>query len=108
MRKEDHYSGSRSHDLAWLAGATLALSVARSLPATFLDNRPSLCLFRLATGRSCPGCGMSRALWHLLHGNFRQATSYNWRVLLLAPLLACLYLRLLFRIFASLQHRHNV
>ncbi len=26
------------------------------------------CLFRLLTGYYCPGCGGTRAVWHLLHG----------------------------------------
>lgn len=35
------------------------------------------CLFRLATGWSCPGCGSQRALHALLHGNLREALEMN-------------------------------
>ncbi len=31
------------------------------------------CLFRLVTGRRCPGCGAQRSIHQLLHGNFLDA-----------------------------------
>jgi hypothetical protein len=80
---------------AWLfAGVSAALCVAALLPATWLDSGPSLCLWHLAGVSRCPGCGMSRALWHALHGEFGLALAFNWRVALVAPLLAYLYVRL--------------
>ena len=45
------------------------------------------CLFRVATGLHCPGCGISRALAALLRGNFDAFFEYN----LLSPLIV-LYL----------------
>ena len=45
------------------------------------------CLFRAATGYSCPGCGAQRALHALLHGYFLEAIRYNyflpWAILFL-------------------------
>ena len=35
------------------------------------------CMFYVATGWECPGCGIQRALYALLHGEFYQAISYN-------------------------------
>lgn len=35
------------------------------------------CPFKMATGLDCPGCGSQRALHSLMHGEFRQAFSYN-------------------------------
>ena len=35
------------------------------------------CLFKLATGLQCPGCGSARASYHLLHGNLLTAIDYN-------------------------------
>ncbi|HVD97356.1 MAG TPA: DUF2752 domain-containing protein [Cytophagaceae bacterium] len=35
------------------------------------------CLFRLATGLSCPGCGLTHAFAHLLKLEFAEAWAHN-------------------------------
>ena len=35
------------------------------------------CSFYVATGFSCPGCGSTRALFHLTHGNVLEALRLN-------------------------------
>jgi hypothetical protein len=73
---------------------TAGLALAVLLPAAALDGLPSVCLLRAAGISWCPGCGMSRALWHVVHGDISAALGYNWRVALVGPILAFLYLRL--------------
>lgn len=46
------------------------------------------CPFYSLTGYNCPGCGSQRAIYNLLHGNFKQAASYNLLLVLSLPLLA--------------------
>ncbi len=48
------------------------------------DNGPTLCPFALATGRACPGCGLTRAMAYLVRGDLDRAISYHP----LAPLVA--------------------
>ncbi len=43
------------------------------------------CLLHLATGLHCPGCGTTRGLHALLHGDWRQALAYNALTILLLP-----------------------
>lgn len=54
------------------------------------------CFFAKITGRPCPGCGMTRAVAALLHGEWRQAMAYHPFV----PGFALLGLLLLFCTFA--------
>jgi hypothetical protein len=44
------------------------------------------CIFHALTGLQCPGCGGTRALYHLLHFHLADAMRYNALVSVLAPL----------------------
>lgn len=35
------------------------------------------CVFKAATGLDCPGCGLTRASHHALHGRFGEAFRFN-------------------------------
>jgi hypothetical protein len=50
------------------------------------------CIFHALTGWQCPGCGGTRALYHLLHLNFSQAMHYNALVTLAAPVVLAYFL----------------
>ena len=45
------------------------------------------CMFHAATGRNCPGCGATRSLYSLLHGDLPQAFSYNPLFVIALPFL---------------------
>lgn len=44
------------------------------------------CIFRKLTGIECPGCGMTRATYAALHGNFAQAFWFNPVGVIILPL----------------------
>lgn len=46
------------------------------------------CPFKLITGFNCPGCGIQRAIYEMLHGNFIEAIKYNYYLLYSGPYLA--------------------
>jgi hypothetical protein len=63
-----------------------ALAVLYAFPPTETSLYPKCFLFRY-TGLHCPGCGSTRALHSLLHGEVRQALAYNLFVPFLVPYL---------------------
>ena len=62
----------------WLLGGAALAGCA--YVAVVDPNRSSLypqCPFRMITGLDCPGCGMTRAVHSLLHGDLVAAASHN-------------------------------
>src|SRR4026209_2490389 len=51
------------------------------------------CMFRTLTGFTCPGCGTTRALHQILHGNFVTAFTLNPLLLLAIPFILFALLR---------------
>jgi hypothetical protein len=66
----------RTFHLAFLTAALFALAFLRpgSLPRWF--PFPTSC--GAVTGLPCIFCGTTRAVYHLLHGDFARALYYNW------------------------------
>ena len=65
------------------------------LPAGFFDEGQSMCLSVIIIIDECYGCGMTRAIMHLIHGDFFTAWNYNSLSFLVLPLLLILYVKLL-------------
>ncbi len=47
------------------------------LPWHAISGGPVLCPFQRVFGAPCLGCGMTRAFWQIVHGNFRAAFTLN-------------------------------
>lgn len=60
------------------------------LPADFFDRGDSVCLSVVFFDLKCYGCGMTRAVQHLLHFNFEEAYYYNRLSFIVLPLLSYL------------------
>lgn len=63
------------------------------LPYAWLCGDNSICLYRNLTGKSCFGCGMTRALAAMLHLRWQEAWEYNRLIVAVAPGLAFVWLR---------------
>lgn len=65
---------------AWVTCSAIALAagvwVLYTFPPAGNPYYPQ-CVFRTATGLDCPGCGITRALHHLLHGRITDAFRMN-------------------------------
>jgi|TARA_B110000971_G_C19976356_1_gene485133 hypothetical protein len=66
-----------TRDISTFVLAAVLLTV-YYLPTEFLFHNPtSFCIHKNLLHFDCPGCGMTRALHSLLHGQFRQAIIFN-------------------------------
>ncbi len=75
--------------LEWrfLAGGVLGGVVLYFMPASWLFGEgPGLCLHRYMFGFGCPGCGMTRGFYLLIHAHFEEAVMMNPAILFLMPL----------------------
>jgi hypothetical protein len=54
------------------------------------DAAPT-CLLKLTTGLDCPGCGGTRALWYVLHGDLPAAARHHFLFVFSLPFLAYLF-----------------
>lgn len=88
--------------LNWVGGlCAAALAVLALAPLRAIEAVPSLCPFRRFFGIDCYGCGMTRALCALLHGQVDAALHYNRGVMLVAPVLILLALVFVARFAAA-------
>ena len=65
---------------------------------------PVTCIFKQATGISCPSCGMTRAFYSILSFNFKQAFFYN---ILSIPLFIFIIFSIIMLIHDSFKNEFN-
>ena len=56
------------------------------LPKDFFDSGQSICISVVLFDMECYGCGMTRAIQHLIHLDFEQAFYFNKLSLIVFPL----------------------
>jgi biotin transporter BioY len=76
-----------------LAGYLAPILIGVLLPANFFDGGQTLCVFTWLTGYSCYGCGMTRALMHLIHFDLESAWQYNRLSFIVLPLFLVLIIQ---------------
>ncbi|MEU4469869.1 DUF2752 domain-containing protein [Micromonospora sp. NPDC023888] len=62
-----------------------------SNPAHAAPDAAPTCLLKLTTGLDCPGCGGTRALWYVLHGDLPAAARHHFLFIFALPFLAYLF-----------------
>jgi hypothetical protein len=63
--------------LLYVSGLVIAPFVLLLLPADFFDSGESVCLSVQMFDMQCYGCGMTRAIQHLIHFDFNIAYHHN-------------------------------
>lgn len=85
--------------LIWLtiAGAAVLIYVLEPGKSAFLPS----CPFRTLTGYQCPGCGSTRGLHQLVHGNLSAAFQLNPLLILALPFLVYPLLRYTYSVISG-------
>ncbi|WP_018353577.1 DUF2752 domain-containing protein [Longispora albida] len=68
------------------AGAVATYAIAVDPTQADAGATPS-CALKALTGFDCPGCGGTRALWYLLHGNIPEAGRHHFLAVFAVPFL---------------------
>ena len=68
---------NKSYNIAYIGGLLLIPLVLIALPADFFDTGQSICLSVVLLDTECYGCGMTRAIQHLVHLDFHTAAYAN-------------------------------
>src|SRR4051812_25187322 len=68
------------------------------LPPDQFDSGRSICLSQLLLNIECYGCGMTRGIQHLLHGDLMIAMQFNKLSVAVLPVLIFLWCRELIRV----------
>lgn len=77
---------SKTFNQLYIGGILLIPVVLGVLPANFFDTGESLCLSRQLFDMNCYGCGLTRAIQHMIHFEFQTAWDYNPRSFIVVPL----------------------
>lgn len=79
-------------DYFYLAFLIITPIVVLILPADFFNEGPAICPSMRFFQIECLGCGMTRAIMHLVHLDFDSAIYYNKLSFIVAPVLGAYWL----------------
>lgn len=73
------------------------------LPKDYFDKGTSMCLSVLLFHQECYGCGMTRAIMHLIHFDLESAIYFNFLSLIVFPILAIVYLSWFLKVLKKIK-----
>lgn len=76
-----------------------------ALPANFFDSGESVCLSHVLFDMDCYGCGITRAIQHLIHLEWQSAWEFNKLSFIVLPLLAGVGIQELRKSISSIKKR---
>ena len=63
------------------------------LPADFFDHGTTICLSKSVLDIECWGCGITRAIMHLMHFDFEMAYDFNKLSFIVLPILFLVWVK---------------
>jgi hypothetical protein len=91
----------------YVSGLVIAPLVLLLLPADFFDTGESVCLSVQLFGMPCYGCGMTRAIQHLIHFDFHDAYTYNKLSFVVVFVLLVVWVQEIRRVLRRLKQIEN-
>lgn len=89
----------------YICGLLLLPIVLMILPADFFDTGQSVCLSVRFFDLTCYGCGLSRAIQHLIHLDFETAYAYNKLSVVVLPVLLLVWVGECKRMFVIVKKK---
>ena len=74
------------------------------LPATYFDSGQSICLSVIIFDKNCYACGLTRAIQHLIHLDFKTALEFNKLSFIVFPLLVISYVQTFKKIIKKIKN----
>ena len=75
------------------------------LPADFFDHGKSICLSLVLFHKTCLGCGITRAIQHIIHFDFAVGYAFNKLSVIVFPVLVFVWARELIRAYRKIKIR---
>lgn len=72
------------------------------IPSEIIESQKTICIFKNILNNECIGCGITRAVYWTLHFEFEKAYKLNKFIVIIFPLLAFIWLKIL----NSITKRH--
>ncbi|MFN9582595.1 MAG: DUF2752 domain-containing protein [Bacteroidota bacterium] len=79
-------SFKRFYSFVMAIGFPVAFIILLVLPADYFNTGQSVCLSVVLFDTTCYGCGMTRAIMHIIHFDFATAWEFNPLAFLVFPL----------------------
>ena len=72
-----------------------------------VEKANNLCILKNITGKECWNCGMTRAFLSILHFKFKDAVTYNHKVIIVFPLTVIIYLYTWIKYIKKGEEKHE-
>ena len=92
--------------LFYLFGLLATPIVLVSLPATFFDYGQTKCLSVIFFHQECYGCGMTRAIQHLIHFDIERALQLNKIAFIVLAVLIYLWVSEILKTTKKIKHKN--